>query len=95
MPFLITKVYVDIRKVNDPKLIPYNKGTNGDWYTRGENHRLIDGKIARDLYLQQIWAVKQNTLEELLTFVENNGNCILSISSEGIKEIEIYDSYRE
>jgi hypothetical protein len=69
---------VDVRTCDDPKKIPYNKGTDGDWYKRGTNHRLIDGKIARDMGEDEVHQVEFSTLAELESLIGVLG-CRLSV----------------
>lgn len=83
---------VDRRDVDDPKKIPANKGTDGDWFTRGTNHRIVDGNICRDMGEYDEWFVD---VADILLFVKEHGSCILSLGEKDVPEIEIYDDYRE
>ena len=83
---------VDRRRVDDPKKIPANKGTDGGWYTRGENHRIEDGCICRDLGWREEWFIE---VDDVFGFAEKHGRCIVSVDEDGWKCIEIYDDYRE
>jgi len=88
----VEMIKVDRRTVDDPKKIPVNNGTDGDWYERGTNHRIEDGKICRDLGFYSRWAVQVN---DIMDFVDDHGCCMVSRDSEGFANIEIYDDYRE
>lgn len=90
--FQITVITTDTRNCDDPKKIPANKGTDGDWYTRGTNHRVENGNIKRDLGTHKVWAVE---LTDILSFVDKYGDCVISRNGNGFGEIEIYDDYRE
>lgn len=85
-------VTVDRRNVDDPKKIPANNGTDGDWYTKGTNHRIENGNICRDTGFNNEWFIE---IPDLMEFVKGYGDCIIKIGDGGIPEIEIYDDYRE
>lgn len=90
--FLSETVVVDMRNCDDPKKIPHNKGTDGDWYERGTNHRVVDGCICRDLGITNAWFVRIDSITE---FVKKYGQCVVYIDNAGFTVIEIYDDYRE
>jgi len=90
--FLQKVPVVDVRVFDDPKKIPAHKGTDGDWYTRGRNHRIVDGYICRDLEPMDSWCVY---IDDIMDFVRQHGECVISITSGGLNKIEIYDDYRE
>lgn len=91
--FEITRKIIDRRNVDDPKKIPANKGTNGDWYERGENHRIENGMICRDMGWTTEWAIE---IDDVMEFVDKiNVECILSRNLDGFAQIEIYDEFRE
>lgn len=83
---------VDVRGVDDPRKIPENAGTEGDWYRRGTNHRVENGRIMRDLGELSVWAVE---VPDIQAFVTEHGPCVISRRWDGFFEIEIYDDYRE
>lgn len=85
-------VDTDARNCDDPKKIPANRGTNGDWYEDGTNHRVEGGKIRRDLGTKEVWGVE---LTDLQAFVDKYGECIVGRENSGFYTIEIYDTYRE
>lgn len=90
--YKVELMLVDCRPVDDPKKIPINNGTDGDWYERGTNHRVVNGRICRDLYWYQEWAVD---VEDIMDFVDKYGTIILGKNNAGFGTIEIYDDYRE
>lgn len=76
-----------------------------DWFSKGFNHRIItntkdnydnDTHIIRD-FKAEGWFIKINTIEELLKLEEKYGDLIITTlyNNKNIKEIEIYDDYRE
>lgn len=87
--FQITIRNVDTRTVDSPDKLTWRKE---DWYKRGTNHRVVGGRIKRDLDPQTVWAV---IVTDLPAFVRKYGNCVVRENAEGFMEIEIYDSYRE
>lgn len=90
---------IDRRFVDDPKKLPCNKGTDGDWFRtegdwfiRGTNHRIENGCICRDLEWEAGWFVE---IPDVMDFVRQHGDCVVSIDDDGYESIEIYDDYRE
>jgi hypothetical protein len=84
--------WIDTRTVDDPsKLFGVQKD---QWYTTGENHRVEDGFIKRDL-IKDGWMIEINTLEELLDFCKEIKEEIVLTCKDGTPGIEIYDAYRE
>lgn len=92
--FVGTWSRTDSRTVDDPKKLPINHGTDGDWYKRGTNHRIVDGCIARD-FAEPCWFVRIGDLAELLDFCDRYGEVVLSTDEDEPPTLEIYDSYRE
>lgn len=90
--FRVPFVDVDVRDVDDPKKIPAYRGTDGDWYQRGTNHRVVDGRIMRDVGVKLLWCV---LIPDIRVFIETHGRCVLSVRWPGQLEVEIYDDYRE
>lgn len=94
-----TYTYVDRRSADDPRKIPaYQHLSNQDWwYGEGNNHRIVDGQIARDFEGRKGWFIDINSLDELLAFQEKYGRLVIEsmFGSMDTVEIEIYDSYRE
>lgn len=85
-------VRVDMRNTDDPKKIPVNKGNDGDWYTRGTNHRVENGCICRDMGFYDEWRIE---IADILQFVKMHGTCVVEIHFDGTPSVEIYDDYRE
>lgn len=83
---------VDRRNVDDPTKIPAHRGTDGEWYDHGENHRVENGMICRDMGWRIKWFVE---IADVMEFVEKHGRCVVSIDAGGHEAIEIYDDYRE
>lgn len=90
--FQVVLTNTDTRSVDDPKKIPAHRGTDGDWYTRGTNHRVEGGMIRRDMGVKKEWAVE---LEDIGAFVDKYGQCVVGRDIDGFCTIEIYDDYRE
>ena len=76
---------------------------NKKWLEKGFNHKIIPANnnfdhqhIYRE-FKDKIWCIKINSLEELLALQDKYGKIILSTSYENnnIRELEIYDDYRE
>ena len=83
---------IDRRYCDDPKKVPYNKGTSDWWYEKGSNHRVENGYICRDMGWWKQWFVE---IPDVMEFVRKNGTCVVSIDRDGHESIEIYDDYRE
>lgn len=86
---------VDERTVDSPdKLNVENDREN--WFKKGTNHRIENGHIKRDIE-DEDWFIEVNTLKDLIKFQEKYGDIIIyqSWMNKNIKEIEIYDDYRE
>lgn len=94
-------IYVDARTTDDPKKIPANCGTDGDWYQKGTNHRVENGRIKRDIHKESGWFIQINDLHKFLENLhkdEKATEIILSIEEDinpPMLGIEIYDDYRE
>jgi hypothetical protein len=86
--FRIYLANTDTRNTDDPKKIPANRGTDGDWYMRGTNHRVENGKIRRDLGIKTAWAVE---VPDLVAFADKHGDLVLQRNLDGFGVIEIYD----
>jgi len=65
-------------------------GKHGKWLSRGENHRVTKGGIARDLK-EHSWVLD---VPDVWAFVREHGRSVVAID-EGIAEITIYDDYLE
>lgn len=88
-------IYYDRRTVDAPEKLRYHNAVE-DWYSRGENHRVENGWIVRDIHKDNGWSVDINSIEDMSRFVERNG-CVVLTEAYGcdFPEIEIYDDYRE
>ena len=63
------------------------------YWIRDENNKRIQWDTGKIRIIKH-WEVDINTLEELLELETEVDNPLI-ISSDGMREIEIYDSYRE
>lgn len=88
----------DIRTTDDPMKKPH---IGKSWYETGENHRVINGQIARD-FKDNGYFVKVESLEGLVCLRKKYGDLILSEHGYAhdkygneLPSIEIYDDYRE
>jgi hypothetical protein len=91
----ITYTSIDERTVDDPEKIVMESG--GRWYSRGENHRVENGRIKRDFPGREAWAIEINSIEELAAFMQKHGRLVIEphYSNRDYTVIEIYDGYRE
>ena len=85
---------VDIRTISDPSEFN-DKTLEKNWYKEGTNHRLINGCIARDMGMEEVWLIEFENLEQLLEFKEKYDDIIIRTSYIDNKthEILIYDDY--
>ena len=75
----------------------YSK-TEGLWRSKGKNHKVIKGGyISRQVEDVKLWCIELNTLEDLMTLIENEGRVIIEESyyTHESPKIEFYDDYRE
>ena len=87
-------VRVDRRTVDDPMKNPY---IGKSWYKSGRNHRVENGKIARDFNDTQ-WVVRISDASELQAFCQKYSPVIIDIDNSRVApcfSLEIYDDYRE
>lgn len=83
-------IRIDERVVDSHEKLLYE-----DWFARGENHRVVSGRIRRDI-IEEDWVLEINTIDELLEFSRVHGEkIIVSNNGENNPSIEIYDDYRE
>ena len=91
-------VWVDERCASAPEDIPAFKDRPTDWwYGEGNNHRVENGCIKRDMEAEG-WFIEISGLKELIDFIGKEGEVIVSFSENhisGYPIIEIYDDYRE
>jgi len=90
--FQLEVINVDVRNTDDPKKIPANRGTDGNWYVLGTNHRVVNGKITRELGTRKEWVV---SIKNILEFVDKYGACVIGKTNNGDYTITIYDDYIE
>lgn len=66
------------------------------WYKTGFNHKEQAHFCIREVLKNKTF-LEINSLEELSSFIKENGNCIIDIAEDenDFNTIEIYDSYRE
>ena len=97
---------IDVRApCKRPNEIPAYRGKPEDWwYAEGTNHRKILGPrggvqgIARDFPDgSDGWFIEINSLDDLIMFTDKHGHIILGVSYDNpeVRQIEIYDGYRE
>lgn len=91
-----TLLVADIRQFSSPDELP----SKTVWYGGGQNHRVVEGCIVRDIPTN-VWTVEIPDLHE---FAREHGSIILesyaniaTIDGKSIKlfKVEIYDDYRE
>lgn len=87
---------LDQRTVDDPEKLK-DKDTKENWYKKGENHRVMNGMITRDMPQDKTWFVEVKSLKALLDLKAKYGDLVLSnfFHNHTIPTLEIYDSYRE
>lgn len=94
-------IRIDERGFRNPE--EYKERLHEDWFAEGFNHRIVDPHgyyetehIYRE-FDDEIWAIKINSLEELLELKEKYGDLVIEncFKNKSINSIEIYDYYRE
>ncbi len=95
----IQLTHLEIRTLKTPNEFDDKFGyREGKWLEKGTNHRIINGRIARDLDKENTWGIEIGSLEELMQFVESVKNDVIITTSTIDKKtpsLEIYDDYRE
>lgn len=92
---------IDTRSTDDPAKIPLYKNKPDEWYKRGTNHRVENGKIKRDFHKEDGWFIQVENLHQFLEQLykdEETSELVLSVEDDinpPMLAIEIYDSYRE
>lgn len=87
---------IDIRSISKPE--EFNiKSMRESWYKEGTNHRLINGKIARDMGTKKVWCIDFESMDDLIKFTYEFGDVIIGCSDydNGMPNIQIYDDYIE
>ena len=98
-PEAVRKSYIEVdeRTVDDPAKVPIHHGERTWWYAEGQNHRVEDGHIKRDLR-REGWFVEIPTLDALVDFICKYGQVVIypvpDVPDHWL-EIEIYDAWRE
>ena len=94
-------IKIDERGFND--FDEFKEMLHENWKARGFNHKIIPANnkfnhqhIYRE-FNDEIWCIEINSLEELLELQDKYGEIILgtSFENDSIRELEIYDDYRE
>jgi hypothetical protein len=86
---------VERMNYDDPNKIPKNFIAYNSWYKKGNNHRVENGQICRDMRLKRAWVIKIDNLMDLMAFINEHGDCIGSYDPQGLPTLEHYDAYRE
>lgn len=75
--------------------VPYYKMYPHKWGETGTNHRIVDGKCARDVE-KMYWVTNFSSLKAVQGFIQKYGDCVMGMDNQaGLMTIEIYDDYRE
>lgn len=90
-------VYTDVRTFATPEEFDAKLAAReGPWLSKGTNHRIVDGMIARDTGTREHWCVD---VDDVWEFARRVGHeLVLSFtkpSDTAHPSIEIYDDYRE
>ena len=91
-----------VKRVEKFRAVSYDKfkDIHGGWFDYGENHRMENGFIKRDVD-ENIWVLELETIDELIEFRNKYGNIILtehsfnSCDNKSYPILEFYDDYRE
>lgn len=85
----IRVIYVDERIVDDPAKITAYGGSTDWWYKEGTNHRVVNGRIRRDMHTNYVWALR---IPDLIEFCKVVGHpLILDVEPNDHPHIQIYD----
>lgn len=90
---------IESQRVSRRRHFAQPKSMRDAWHEGGFNYRETGEKnitMWRDV-VQHVWVVELDTLEAFITFIETNGECVVSAGDykELAGRIEIYDDYRE
>jgi hypothetical protein len=89
-----TYLYTSTRTCTEEEFNRKFADREGLWRSKGINHRVDSrGYIQRE-YEREGFLIEINTLEELVAFVDEVGDIVIS-KDNPMPEIEIYDGYRE
>ena len=87
-----TQPNIDVRSIDSPfKIWKTEEEVQKNWFSKGKNHRVKNGRIIRDLDDEIYWVVEFKTLQELIDFQEKYGDIKISDYSTNplLKSIEI------
>lgn len=87
-------VRVDKRTVNNPKKLKCSDSET--WYMEGTNHRVVNGRIARDFEATG-WFINIDSLADLMKFIKKYGDIAITtfVYNDAYYNLEIYDDWRE
>lgn len=90
-------IRIDRRYTDNPEKILAYKGdkkvANKDWYSKGKNHRVINGFIERD-FDEEFYIIEINTLEGLLNYSKKyDTNVCISNSSNYIYNGNVLNTF--
>jgi hypothetical protein len=88
--------YIDKRGFKTPE--EYNAKLRDNWFDKGTDHKITKYGIQRVFKDQEKgFFIEVNSLEDLIRLFEHYGKIIINNNyyNENIKNIEIYDDYRE
>lgn len=89
-----TYLYTHTRSCTEEEFNRKHAHREGLWRSKGINHRVDSrGYIQREDEIEG-FLIEINTLEELVAFIDEVGEIIIS-KDNPLPEIEIYDDYRE
>ena len=87
-------VEVDRRGFKSPEEYDKYLHPTRPWLSVGKNHRIVGGGIERDLDVDA-WVVELEGLVELMSFIDEHGDVVISEGRHEYPTIEIYDGCRE
>lgn len=71
----------------------FAKSEGGEWRSIGYDHTTYSGGIERkETTNETAWFLN---VEDVIEFVKEHGECVISVSECGFPVLEIYDYYRE
>lgn len=71
----------DGRTTDDPAKVPAYNGGTAWWYDEGTNHRVVNGRIERDIP-DETWIVVFHRFSEFQAFVEKHSPCVVGHTSD-------------
>ena len=74
-----TQPNIDVRSVDSPfKIWKTEEEVQENWFNKGNNHRVKNGRIIRDLDDEVYWVIEFKNLEELIDFQDKYGEIKIS-----------------